>query len=138
MTIDKSMNIVEILRINEGIADILMASGMHCLGCIMAHGETLEQACAVHGIDPDALTQQINDFRQIRLKPKRAAIFYSSEVSRQAERRIPFRILLCIFSPINRRLRRAACWLLFLRFFLPGLMKQPPMGRFLGRLWSFF
>ena len=33
MTIDKSMNIVEILRINEGIADILMASGMHCLGC---------------------------------------------------------------------------------------------------------
>lgn len=62
MTIDKSMNIVEILRINEGIADILMASGMHCLGCIMAHGETLEQACAAHGIDPDALTQQINDF----------------------------------------------------------------------------
>ena len=62
MTIDKSMNIVEILRINEGIADILMASDMHCLGCIMAHGETLEQACAVHGIDPDALTQQINDF----------------------------------------------------------------------------
>ena len=62
MTIDKSMNIVEILRINEGIADILMDSGMHCLGCIMAHGETLEQACAVHGIDPDALTQQINDF----------------------------------------------------------------------------
>ena len=62
MTIDKSMNIVEILRINEGIADILMASGMHCLGCIMANGETLEQACAVHGIDPDALTQQINDF----------------------------------------------------------------------------
>lgn len=64
MTIDKSMNIVEILRINEGIADILMASGMHCLGCIMAHGETLEQACAVHGVDPEELVQKINEHLQ--------------------------------------------------------------------------
>lgn len=64
MTIDKSMNIVEILRINEGIADILMASGMHCLGCIMAHGETLEQACAVHGVDPEELVRKINEHLQ--------------------------------------------------------------------------
>ncbi len=62
MTIDKTMNIVELLGVNEGIADILMESGMHCLGCIMAHGETLEQACAVHGIDADALEAKINDY----------------------------------------------------------------------------
>ena len=55
MTIDKSMNIVEILRINEGIADILMASGMHCLGCPSSRGETIAQACYVHGTDADAL-----------------------------------------------------------------------------------
>ena len=39
-----------------------MSAGMHCLGCAMAHGETLEQACAVHGIDVDELAQKINDF----------------------------------------------------------------------------
>ena len=32
------------------------------LGCIMAHGESLEQACAVHGIDCDALVDTINQF----------------------------------------------------------------------------
>ena len=59
--ITKDMTIQSILKHHEDIAPILMASGMHCLGCAMAHGETLEQACAVHGIDVDALVQQIND-----------------------------------------------------------------------------
>ena len=27
--------------------------GMHCVGCAMASGETIEQACAAHGVDPD-------------------------------------------------------------------------------------
>ena len=62
MAIDKSMTIIEILRADEGIADILMASGMHCLGCIMAHGETLEQASAVHGINADELENKINQY----------------------------------------------------------------------------
>ena len=35
---------------------------MHCLGCVMASGENLEQACAVHGIDADKLTKQLNDY----------------------------------------------------------------------------
>ena len=43
-------------------ADILLSSGMHCLGCVMASGENLEQACAVHGIDADKLTKQLNDY----------------------------------------------------------------------------
>jgi len=29
------------------------AIGMHCMGCALASGETLEQACAVHGVDVD-------------------------------------------------------------------------------------
>ncbi|MDY2926496.1 MAG: DUF1858 domain-containing protein, partial [Eubacteriales bacterium] len=40
----------------------LMASGMHCLGCVMASGENLEQACGVHGIDCDALVANINEY----------------------------------------------------------------------------
>ena len=55
MSINKDMTIEEILHVDVGIADLLMEAGMHCLGCIMAHGESLEQACAVHGIDVEKL-----------------------------------------------------------------------------------
>lgn len=60
--VTKDMTIQSIIEQNENVAPILMASGMHCLGCVMAHGETLEQACAVHGIDADELLKQINEF----------------------------------------------------------------------------
>ena len=35
---------------------------MHCLGCPSARGESIEDACAVHGVDPDELVKEINDF----------------------------------------------------------------------------
>ena len=60
--VNKEMTIAQILTVDYGIADILMASGMHCLGCVMASGENLEQACAVHGIDADALIAKINEY----------------------------------------------------------------------------
>ncbi len=62
MQVNKDMTIAEIIQADRGIADILMASGMHCLGCIMAHGEDIGQACAVHGIDADELIDRINDY----------------------------------------------------------------------------
>ncbi|MDL2258642.1 DUF1858 domain-containing protein [Eubacteriales bacterium OttesenSCG-928-K08] len=62
MTINKEMTISSILEQDSGIANILMASGMHCLGCAMAHGEDLGQACAVHGIDADEMEKRINDY----------------------------------------------------------------------------
>lgn len=62
MAITKDMTIASILQEDAGVADILMASGMHCLGCIMAHGEDLAQACAVHGIDADQMELQINEY----------------------------------------------------------------------------
>ena len=36
--------------------------GMHCLGCPSARGETLEDACAVHGVDADEMVAKINAF----------------------------------------------------------------------------
>ena len=60
MEINKNMTIEEIISVDRGIANILMASGMHCLGCVMASGENLEQACGVHGIDCDELVDRIN------------------------------------------------------------------------------
>ena len=62
MEINKNMTIEEIISVDRGIANILMASGMHCLGCVMASGESLEQACDVHGIDCDQLVGTINDW----------------------------------------------------------------------------
>lgn len=60
--VDKTMTIEQIIRTDMGLADILMDSGMHCLGCVMAAGENLEQACAVHGIDAEALTAKLNEY----------------------------------------------------------------------------
>ncbi|HOG02201.1 MAG TPA: DUF1858 domain-containing protein [Clostridia bacterium] len=62
MTVDKNMTIEQILHTDRNLADILLASGMHCLGCVMASGENLEQACAVHGIDADELTAKLNGY----------------------------------------------------------------------------
>ena len=66
MTITKDMNIMDIIRVDEDLAGILIASGMHCLGCAMSHFENLEEACAVHGIDADALVDQINEYLEAK------------------------------------------------------------------------
>ncbi len=58
-TITKEMTIGEILRTNPEIAPVLMNAGMHCLGCPSAQGESLEEAAMVHGMDIDALMQEI-------------------------------------------------------------------------------
>ena len=50
-TINKEMIIADILDVNANLAGILMASGMHCIGCPSAQGESLEEACLVHGMD---------------------------------------------------------------------------------------
>lgn len=57
----KDMTIMSIIEKDNRTAEILMAAGMHCLGCMMAHGESLEQACAVHGIDVDELLKKLNE-----------------------------------------------------------------------------
>jgi len=62
--VNKDMKIIDLLRIDEDIADILMDAGMHCLGCIMAHGESIGEAAQVHGIDANALVDSINEFLQ--------------------------------------------------------------------------
>lgn len=60
--IKKDMGIDEILAIDMTIAPILMASGMHCIGCPASAGETLAEAAVVHGLDADELVSKINEF----------------------------------------------------------------------------
>ncbi len=59
--INKDMTIAEALKANPAIAAILMSKGMHCLGCVIAQGETIEQAAEVHGIDVGELMNEINE-----------------------------------------------------------------------------
>ena len=48
--------------IHMGCIPILLSEGMHCVGCPSAQGESLEEACLVHGLDADALAKKLNDF----------------------------------------------------------------------------
>ena len=61
-TINKSMLIHEIIEIDPGNAAILMASGMHCIGCPSAQGESLEEGAMVHGLNADELVANVNDY----------------------------------------------------------------------------
>mgnify|MGYP004457670001 CR=1 FL=1 len=58
--VTKEMLIGEIVQMNEKYPEILMEAGMHCLGCPASAAETLEEACAVHGIDVDEVLKELN------------------------------------------------------------------------------
>ncbi len=58
--ITKDMTIREVLQKNPKTADVLMKHGMHCLGCPSATGESVGQAAAVHGVNPDKLVEELN------------------------------------------------------------------------------
>ena len=60
--ITKDTIIGDILDIAPETAPIFLSIGMHCLGCPSARGETVEEACMVHGIDCEAFLKQVNRF----------------------------------------------------------------------------
>ena len=59
--ITKDMLVGDIVNNIEGAAGALMESGMHCLGCPASRGESIEEACAVHGVDCDELIEKLNE-----------------------------------------------------------------------------
>ncbi len=60
--IDKKMTIYEVLQLKPGCEDIFFSFGMHCLGCPVSRGESIEAAASAHGIDVDALIKALNEF----------------------------------------------------------------------------
>ena len=52
--------IADILKMAPESVPLFQAIGMHCLGCAMASGETLGQACTVHGVDADEFLGKLN------------------------------------------------------------------------------
>ena len=53
MEITRETLISEIVENCPEAMPAFQAIGMHCMGCALASGENLEQACAAHGVDPD-------------------------------------------------------------------------------------
>lgn len=58
--ITKDTIIGDILDIAPETAPAFLSIGMHCLGCPSARGETVEEACMVHGVDVNSLLEMIN------------------------------------------------------------------------------
>lgn len=64
MTVTKQTLIGDILDYDVQTAQFFFEIGMHCLGCPHSRGESIEEACTVHGTDADALVSKINEFLQ--------------------------------------------------------------------------
>lgn len=62
MTITKESIIGDVLDVDIETAKFFFEIGMHCLGCPASRGESIEQACAVHGTDPDELVAKLNEY----------------------------------------------------------------------------
>ena len=62
MEVTKNTLIGDVLDFDVETAQFFFEIGMHCLGCPHSRGESIEEACAVHGTDADALVAKINAF----------------------------------------------------------------------------
>ena len=60
--VTKDTIILDVLRLDPGTAPFFLEIGMHCLGCPSASGESIEQACMVHGTDCDELVAKLNAY----------------------------------------------------------------------------
>lgn len=61
--ITENTTIFDAIQINPNAGEILMAHGMHCLGCALAHGETIAEAADVHGADLAEMLKELNDVK---------------------------------------------------------------------------
>jgi hybrid cluster-associated redox disulfide protein len=60
--ITPDMIIADVLKMDKGTVPIFLNSGMHCLGCPSASGESIKEACEVHGIDAGKLVEELNNY----------------------------------------------------------------------------
>lgn len=66
MEITKKTTMGEMLEYDMGIAYILMQCGMHCVGCPSSIGESLEEACMVHGLNADEVMAKIQEYLETK------------------------------------------------------------------------
>ena len=72
MEITKATTMGEMLQYDMGIAYVLMEAGMHCVGCPSSIGESLEEACMVHGLNADAVMANIQEYLNAKKESEKA------------------------------------------------------------------
>ena len=80
--ITKDMIIGDILRMDPEMAGVLVAGGMHCIGCPSAQMETIEEAALVHGIEPDLLVARVNAFVESKQSSATSSSMCSAALAR--------------------------------------------------------
>ncbi|HEX9061446.1 MAG TPA: DUF1858 domain-containing protein [Clostridia bacterium] len=64
--ITSDMIIADVLKIDKGTIPIFLNNGMHCLGCPSSSGESIEDACMIHGINAEKLVNELNEFLETK------------------------------------------------------------------------
>ena len=72
MEITKATTMGEMLQFDMGIAYVLMEAGMHCVGCPSSIGESLEEACMVHGLNADEVMANIQEYLNAKKESEKA------------------------------------------------------------------
>ena len=72
MEITKETTMGEMLQYDMGIAYVLMEAGMHCVGCPSSIGESLEEACMVHGLNADEVMANIQEYLNAKKESEQA------------------------------------------------------------------
>ena len=72
MEITKATTMGEMLQYDMGIAYVLMEAGMHCVGCPSSIGESLEEACMVHGLNADEVIANIQEYLNAKKESEKA------------------------------------------------------------------
>ena len=72
MEITKATTMGEMLQYDMGIAYVLMEAGMHCVGCPSSIGESLEEACMVHGLNADEVMVNIQEYLNAKKESEKA------------------------------------------------------------------
>ena len=72
MEITKATTMGEMLQYDMGIAYVLMEAGMHCVGCPSSIGESLEEACMVHGLNADKVMANIQEYLNAKKESEKA------------------------------------------------------------------
>ncbi|MFH1432930.1 MAG: DUF1858 domain-containing protein [archaeon] len=58
--ITKSMSITEIVSKHPETTEVFSKYGLHCIGCMAAQFETLDEGASAHGIDVDKMVVDLN------------------------------------------------------------------------------
>ena len=72
MVITKATTMGEMVQYDMGIAYVLMEAGMHCVGCPSSIGESLEEACMVHGLNADEVMANIQEYLNAKKESEQA------------------------------------------------------------------